>query len=286
MRLIKIVLIGLMACSFQAGAQTLYGTIHRGSSPSDLVLLDPATGAQIAAIGSVGYAVNGMAWDATTNTLYATTSVNDPTFPNGLITIDLVTGAGTPVGTGAGQYVNVPTCNSAGALYGWTEEGDDPVLWNKMAGTITVIGDSGLSTLEQGLDFDSADVLYLVNSTSTDGGDAEIYTIDTTTAQPTFMGTVGPLPYGLAHHGKFNPVDGYYYGIDRTPYWDTTGYNIVVINVASQTIVRTMPTVDRLHTLAFVGNSAVPIPDLSRTGMVFMVLFLAGAAILVTRKFL
>ncbi len=285
MRYMRFVLIGLMVFSVQAGAQTLYGTIHRGSNPSDFVQLDPDTGAQLALIGSVGYAVNGLAWDATTNTLYATTSANDPNFPNGLLTIDLATGAGTPVGTGAGQLVNIPTCNSAGVLYGWTENSDDPVLWDKAAGTVTVIGDSGLGTLETGLDFDASDTLYLVNSGSTENGDATIYTIDTTTGQATMVGTVGPLPYGLAHHGKFNPVNGYYYGIDRTPYYDDTGYNIVVIDIATQTIVRTIPTVDRLHTLVFVGGSALPVPDLSRAGMLLMVLFLAGAAILVVRRF-
>ena len=285
MRLVRLVMIGCLVFSAQAGAQTLYGTTHQGSSPSEFVQLDPATGALIATIGSVGYAVNGMAWDATTNTLYATTSTNDPSFPDGLITIDPATGAGTPVGSGAGQFVNVPTCNSAGVLYGWTEATDDPVLWDKAAGTITVIGDSGLDTMQQGLAFDSSDVLHLVNGGDTVNGNATIYTIDTTTAQPTLVGTVGPLPYGLAHHGKFNPADGYYYGIDRNPYYDTTGYNIVVIDVASLSIVRTLPTVDRLHTLVFVGGAALPIPDLSGTGMALMVLLLAGATILVVRRF-
>ncbi len=184
--------------------------------------------------------------------------------------------------------VNIPTCNSSGALYGWTESGDDLVLWDKVAGTVTVVGDSGLSTAETGLAFDGSDVLYLVNSSSTVNGNATIYTIDTSTGSPTMVGTVGPLPYGLAHHGKFNPVDGYYYGIDRTPYYDTTGYNIVVIDVASQTIVRSMPTVDRLHTLAFVPTAEptpVPgVPGLSPAGTVLLVLLLAGAAIVIARK--
>ena len=90
---------------------------------------------------------------------------------------------------------------------------------------------------------------------------------------------------GLQDIGRFNPVNGYYYGIDRTPYWDDTGYNIVVIDIATQTIVRTIPTVDRLHTLVFVGGSALPVPDLSRAGMLLMVLFLAGAAIVEVRRF-
>lgn len=122
------VLFALSAWSLPALAATLYGTIGAGGGASTLVELDPTTGAQIRTIGSVGYAVNGMTYDRTTSTMYATTANNDASFPNGLITVNLSTGAGTPVGSGAGQYVNVPTANSSGQLYGWTESGDDPVL--------------------------------------------------------------------------------------------------------------------------------------------------------------
>src|SRR6516225_3950178 len=42
---------------------------------STLVLLDPTTGALIRTIGPVGFTVNGLAWDRTTKTLYATTAI-------------------------------------------------------------------------------------------------------------------------------------------------------------------------------------------------------------------
>src|SRR6478736_8186016 len=63
---------------------------------STLVQIDPSNGALVREIGPVGYTVNGLSWDATTDKLYATTAVGDVSF-HGLITIDPNTGAGTPV---------------------------------------------------------------------------------------------------------------------------------------------------------------------------------------------
>jgi len=71
-RVVFVVVVCLLLAGAQTNAQTLFGTIHNGSSPSTLVEINPATGALIATIGSVGYAVIGKAWDATTGTLYAT----------------------------------------------------------------------------------------------------------------------------------------------------------------------------------------------------------------------
>ncbi len=282
----------LMACVLMVGApvgaQTLYGTLHNGSSPSTFIELNPATGAQIAAIGSVGYAVNGMAWDATTGTLYATTSDNDPSFPAGLIIIDPTTGAGTPVGSGAGMSVNVPTANAAGDLYGWSEGGDDPVLWDTVAGTATVIGESGMSTWEHGLDFDGSDTLYMVNN-GDDGVNAEVFLINTATGAGTSVGTIGPLTNGIAHHGKFNPVDGYYYGIDTTPAYSPTAYQIVVLDINGLSVVGSMPTVDRLHTIVFAAAAQPPeptaVPALSGLGLTLMAILLAGVAVVLVRRF-
>jgi len=286
-RVFFVIIMTVLLVGTTAGAQTMYGTIHNGSSPSTFIELDPATGAQIATIGSVGYAVNGMAWDDTTGTLYATTSNNDASFPDGLITVDPATGAGTPVGAGAGMLVNLPTANSAGELFGWTEDSDDLVLWNKVAGTATVVGESGMSTWEDGLDFDGSDTLYQVNN-GDDGTNCEVFQVNTATGAGTSIGTIGPLAYGIAHHGKFNPVDGYYYGIDRTPYYDSTGYQIVVLDILGMDIVRTMSTVDRLHTIVFISAAQPPpeaIPALSGLGLMLMVMLLAAVAVVLARRF-
>lgn len=136
------------------------GTNALGSSI--LVSLDK-DGDLVEEIGPVGYYVNGLEYDKENDTLYGTTGNTDPSFKNGLIEINTNTGEGTPIGTGAGRLVNNPTVNSEGEMFAWTENGDDLVRVNAAAGTVTVVGNSGLGTAEHGLDFDNDDNLIFVN---------------------------------------------------------------------------------------------------------------------------
>lgn len=220
-------------------SRKLYGTTH---GASQLLELDPTTGALVRTIGPVGYRVNGLEWDGTARKLYATTSDGDLTFPNGLIEIDLATGAGTPIGTGAGMYVNNPTVNSAGQLYAWSEDSDDLVTLDKTTGVATVVGDSGVSTYEHGLAFDRSGDLYFVN------GDGEVYTIDTTTGLATSVGNIGQR----AHHGDFHPGTGRYWGIDETnDSAATPARNLLVVDPDTGDIVDTLPTADNLMAITF-----------------------------------
>ncbi|MDD2319185.1 MAG: hypothetical protein PHO83_03945 [Geobacteraceae bacterium] len=229
---------------------TMYGTTlgHTDLGTSDLVLLNSRTGEYIRTIGDTGYYVNGLAYDTTTGTLFATTSANDPIFPAGLIEIDTATGAGTPIGTGLGvpegDAIVCLAVNAAGQLYGWWEAGeDDLVTVDKVTGLASAaIGDSGLSTGSQGMDFDANGILYLVNS----GG--EVYTIDTATGASTLVGDIGVT----AHHGKFHPL-GDYVGIDQTGTGDPTR-NLIAADLESFEILDTAPTLDYLHTIAFVSR--------------------------------
>ncbi len=286
-----LVLLVLGVSAQQAQAQRLLGTLNTGTdvSPatSTLVELDPATGNLLATIGDVGYAVNGMAYDATTGNLYATTATWDPVFPDGLIIINPATAAATQVGTGAGQLVNVPAVNAAGQLYGWTENGDDPVLWNKAAGTVTVVGSSGIASRLEGLDFDATGTLYLVQDYNWNGDGQSVYTINTTTGAATAVGALTTLPYGYAHHGKFHPVTNLYYGIDAV--FGRGGYvnrNLLVINISTLTVVNTIPTVDYLHTLVFLPGTfeASPIPTLGTWGLGLLVLVLGAVGFMVIRS--
>lgn len=289
--IVGIVLLVFGFSAQHAQAQRLLGTLNTGtdSSPatSTLVELDPATGNLLATIGDVGYAVNGMAYDATTGNLYATTTTWDPVFPGGLIIINPATAAATPVGSGSGQDVNVPAVNAAGQLFGWTESGDDPVLWNKVAGTISVIGDSGIATRLEGLDFDNTGTLYLVQDYDWNQDGQSVYTINTTTGAATAVGALTTLPNGYAHHGKFHPVTNLYYGIDGTlGRTGTITRNLLVINVSTLTLVNTIPTVDYLHTLVFLPGTfqANPIPTLGTWGLGLLILVLGAVGFMVIRS--
>jgi hypothetical protein len=225
----------IMFCATTAWGSVLLGTTGDGCryTPDDcpgstLVEIVPATGATLRTIGPVGYVVNGLEYDATTGKLYGSTSVSDPVY-NGLIEIDIYTGAGTPIGVhkwgleGEDEgnpvnnitAVNNITVDSTGQMFGWWEPEDDLVRIDKDTGIATRVGESGVKTWENGLDFDSLDTLYMVNfkgeSDDTPGG---IYTVNPSTgaATETDTGFIGTS----AHHGDFDLSSNLYYGISES----------------------------------------------------------------------
>lgn len=226
----------------------LYGTVgNQETGSSDLVVIDQTTGLVEEPIGPIGYIVNGLAFDPTTKTMYATTSNGDPNFPKGLITIDLLTGAGTPVGTGFGgwgQAIVCLACDDSGQLWAWIEGYDDLIQVFK-DGTYLQLGGSGISTLEQGLDFYSDGTLYFFN------GNGRVYTIALDTGLATFTGNTTNVPTGDrdTHHGKFNPETWDFWGIDS---WGTKNPRSIAIVNVNGVYQGGLGTVDNLHTLEFV----------------------------------
>ncbi|MEW6714607.1 MAG: hypothetical protein AB1306_05910 [Nitrospirota bacterium] len=243
----------LTATTEEAGAEPmLLGTTGVGEGPaSTLVELNPATGALIRTIGSVGYIVNGLVYDHTTGRLFASTSVTDPSY-NGLIEISLATGAGTPVGVngwglGSAAVTNI-TVNAAGQMYGWWDPSqDDLVIIDKTTGIATWVGNAGVGTGANGLDFDSSDILYMLNY------NGNYYTVNTSTGALAFVNSIP----SMAHHGKFHPDSNIWYGIHNI---GTGPKNLVLANLSTGTIVSTIPTVDNLHTLEFVSQIPSPPP--------------------------
>lgn len=271
---------GLLMASFMAHAQVaLYGTIGSGTALSTFVELNPATGVVAQTIGPVGYVVNGMTFDISTQVLYASTSAGDPTCPRGLITINRTTGAGTVVGCGptSGETPALLTSNSSGQLYSWLESStDDLISWNKATGVYSAaIGDSGLSTGQHTLAFDNANVLYVLN-------DEELYTIDTATGAPTLV--FSGLPLG--HHGDFHPTTNQLYVITST----SNPRSIAVIDVANGSATTEFGAPDGLHTLAFApavvrpALSVTAVPALSQWMILALGLLVASAALLRRRS--
>ena len=224
----------------------LFGTTHGDADPggSILVQLSPQDGSFIGTIGSVGYWINGLEYDAVSNKLYGTTSWHDPVFSYGLLEIDMGTAVATTIGL-AGIDINNLTVNSLGELYGWSESqemggGDDLISVDHTTGVASTLGDSGLSTGVHGLAFDNNDVLYLVNS---DGG---VYSIDTASGAATFTTNIG----GRAHHGDFHPETGMYWGIDEI-YKFTSTMNLLIVDINAPAILDSLHTADNLHAITF-----------------------------------
>lgn len=219
---------------------------------SDLVEIDPTTGATVRTIGAVGYAVNGLEQDPTTGVLYASTSEWDPNH-HGLIEINPTTGAGTPVGAQgwglSGDYtaVNNITVNAAGQMFGWLDGPDDLVSIAVATGVATAVGESGIMTFMNALEFDNTGTLYLVRD---DGG--SVYTVDPGTGATAFVGSLGTI----AHHGDFDPSSNLYYGISGYPKSDPQA--LVVADFSTYTVSASFDALDdNIHTVTFYRPGSV-----------------------------
>lgn len=220
----------------------LYGTLGNESGTSDFVKLNATTGEVIETVGNVGYLVNGLEYDATTNTFFATTSENDVICSACLITINPADGNGTEIGSSVlGNLLN-PTVNSAGDLYGWTENSDDLVTINKETGEATVVGSSGISSYTHGLAFDANDVLWMYN------GDNSVYEMNTTSGASEFL--VDSLGSDTAHHGDFNLDTGTYAGINN---YARDNRAVVFKDSDFNTTSTSEHNYTNLHTLTFVN---------------------------------
>jgi hypothetical protein len=235
---------------------------------STLVQVDPDTGALVHVIGPVGYSVNGLAWDMTTNKLYATTAVGDVSF-HGLITIDPNTGQGTPVNPAVVNYgldvtpgtlgspVHSITIDSNGNAVGWYDEfgtgvTDTFVTFNKTTGIATEFDNTGLNTGQNGVAFAKHDLLWNIDSPKVVGGvvTQTAYLLDTTNGQALDERDVSPpTPAAL---GDFSPVGNQYYGLKFTVFNPTTF--LVVIDLKKGTVTTLGQTVDDLHVIAFVKH--------------------------------
>lgn len=162
-----------VASSSAASAETLYGVTGTQGSNSTLYKIDPSTGAALARIGTlgtttgggVGYSVTGLRRHPVTGIMYGVTCASSgPILTDGgpsisyLVTIDLATGIGTPVGplgTNRGQPVADIAFGPNGTLYGWWEGPDALATIDTATGLATVVQDVGLSTYGSGLAFDA-----------------------------------------------------------------------------------------------------------------------------------
>lgn len=241
-----IALLLVLAGDAAAAPAVLLGSWEVDRDATVLVELDPATGATLRTIGPVGYGVNGMTYDPATGTLFGTTTHQSQAFKDGMITIDMTTGAGTPVGSGAGVYVNVPAAKSTSELYAWSQGPGLAIRFvqlDKTTGVASLVGYPGIPTYTHSLAFDSADTLWLLN------GDGSLYTVDPATASPTLLGSVPGLPNGYAHHGSINPANGLLYALSAKDSAPTP--QILAIDLATRTVVGAAPTASEIHTIAF-----------------------------------
>jgi hypothetical protein len=190
-----------------SGEQALFGGLTRSggdlytidgyndSSSDRTFKIDSTTGAG-AIVGNTNFNWNFRCvdLDPVTNVLFATTD-------NNLYTIDVTTGAATPVAGISGATLDQLTCfaiDSAGVAYA-TDIGNTGLFRLDLTnGQLQHLGDLNLGNFFQDLAFDSADRLWGVLS----GGG--VCRIDTTTSTPTFQFSTGGWA-GIAFGGCPSP---------------------------------------------------------------------------------
>ena len=277
----------ILAIGIQASAQTpppgqpvLLGTtgacnnVNQGgpcTETSTLVQIDPSNGALVRVIGPVGYTVNGLSWDPTTDKLFATTAVGDVSF-HGLITIDPNTGAGMPVdptvvnfglevtpGT-LGSPVHSITIDSHGHAVAWYDEFPPPLGVTDTFVTIdtaTGIGvehdNTGINTSQNGVAFAKHDLLWNIDSPKFVNGviTQTAYLLNPADGTPLDSRDIAPpIPAAL---GDFDPVGNKYYGLNFQAFSNAATF-LELVDLKKGTVTTLGQTVNDLHAIAFVRH--------------------------------
>lgn len=174
-----------------------YDLLYGVNNTSDqLVTVNTTTGA-ITNIGSLGAPIgdgtwSGLAWDQTTNTLYASSAAATGAY---LYTINPTTGTPTPIGqvTGLNVLIDIAIHPTTGELYGIHTNDDSLYRINKSTAAPTLIGSLNYpADFAQGMDFDdNSGVLYWAAYRGAALGAGSIRTIDLATGNSSELGIIG-----------------------------------------------------------------------------------------------
>jgi hypothetical protein len=173
----------------------------------DLYKVDTATGARtlvylsVPPPGAQSGSWNGMAWDASTQTMYAITLGGRPT-GSSLVKINPDTADTEFVGpiTGVGDPNNGTAIidiaiDANGLMYGVDIVTDTLVAIDKTTGEASTIGSIGFdANYAEGLDFDDTTNTLYFSAFDNGLGASEMYVLDTETGEGTPIGTIGPDP--------------------------------------------------------------------------------------------
>lgn len=220
-------------------AARLFATTHGNGRAiaSRIVELDPYSGDVIRYIGNTGVDINGVAYDSTSETLFAFSTTSEGTTSgsqsqHSLVTIDMETGRSSFIGSltispsdAEIEDRNFTTfmhtvADSNGQLFGWGITRDQSysglVSIDKSTGQATA-----LSTYEypaivppgSSLSFNSCgDLIFLEGFTSFTARSPMLFVIDTTNGTV----TAARNSTGFGHHGKFKPGTNLLYSIRGT----------------------------------------------------------------------
>jgi hypothetical protein len=177
-------LAGISALEWVPGLGLMYG-VQDAVDQDQFVTIDPATGVA-APFAQAGYpAIRGLAWDASTMTLYAS-----EVSLGVLLAVDPYTGRTRQVGSlGFGDVEGLALDPLTGTLYGADAASDQLIAINKTTGAGQAVGPFGGSFDRiEGLAFDTVHrILYGVQNDVT-SGDGRLVTINAATGAATQLG--------------------------------------------------------------------------------------------------
>jgi len=256
-------LVALLALPMSAFAQeeVLYGCNGGGGedvpNPSNLYLINPATGAA-SLVGPMGIAsCSGLAFDAS-GVLYAVG--RDPANPNdwfSLFTVNLNTGAATLIGPSHHSFggadnsrISDLSFRSDNKLFAYLEADDGLGTLKKATGAVNELGFTNTpSCCGNGIAFDAADTLF-------HGNDEQLNTLDQTDGQFTLVGLhTWPAIAACREDPRINALDfnsgGTLFGSLNCG-WTGSGPNYLVrVNTTTGKVIDIGPTVDGLDGIAF-----------------------------------
>ncbi|MHC1708240.1 MAG: GEVED domain-containing protein [Bacteroidales bacterium] len=162
-----------------------YCGVYSASGDSPFVKINTTTGARTVINPATGISITALAYDWTTNTMYAL----GYTSSTSLYTIDLITGVPTLVGN-IGAYLGISmACNELGNLYMVDIIADVLVQIDKTTAAPTVIGSIGFSAnYAQDMEFDNSDNTMYYAAYNAGGTGGELRTVNVTTGATTLIG--------------------------------------------------------------------------------------------------
>jgi hypothetical protein len=248
-----------------ARADILYGTTAAGGINSELVILDPATGAVLRDVGPVvdaqgrHYGVSALAFQPGTGVLYGATTPLSPTAPRSLVTIDPATGLVSRIGPfGAGMNgMTLAFDPTSGVLFGCGTNTPDLYRINPATGAATLVGPSGLGdTVGGALAADEAGTLYGAPTGASD----PLRMFDEMTGGTTIVADLhgAPIPDGAIKAMTFDS-DGALFGTNTNRIPASATVFLVTIDPVTGQVSTIGRSADNLAALAF-QPVAVPEP--------------------------
>ena len=304
----------LVAMAGSVSAQTIYlatGTgIDQGSPavpPQQTLYSLDAASCTVSTIGAMGDSITAMDFDAAGN-LFGIRAT-DFTPPYTLYSIDLITGAATPVidlndgagGDAAGNFPDMAYDPVSGNWYAWTEDSDDLTQFDPGTGEVTVLGDAyGTSaSAGSGTSVDSSGTIWTIpcsgcgdgiraaNGNGEDRGGVTpdaLYTVDPTTGVASFVVQLTGEDVSSTINGMDFAADDTLWAIEGGFCFDTNcPTRLVTVDTTSGAITEVCPQaalpvgIDAMA-VASIGPAAVAVPLMNHWMFLAIALLLGSLA--------